>query len=78
MGLCKVGTGLSASMGRRQRHTLDAGPPRSPRDRGSQKRLSRIRLRGNWSIEVILAAIAFLLMLIFLFPRVLEQAIRHH
>jgi Tfp pilus assembly protein PilO len=32
-------------------------------DRGSQKRLNRIRLRGNWSIEVwiFIAILAFML-----------------
>jgi hypothetical protein len=42
--------------------------------RGSHKRLQRITLRGNWSVEVLVAALSILLTLLILIPTLIHRA----
>jgi hypothetical protein len=61
-------------MARRQSGGLITGKPGSPRGyRGSRKRLKRIRFRGNWSTELLLAALTVALTLLVLIPLLLDS-----
>lgn len=47
-------------------------------DRGSKKRVERIRLRGNWSIEFWIFVILMLIMLFVAVPWLIKHPIEHH
>jgi len=50
--------------------TVRLGAVRS--HRGSHKRLRRIKLRENWSVELLVAVLTIALSLLFLIPRLIE------
>ena len=55
------------------------GTPGGDRDhRGSKKRLKRITLRGNWSVEFWVFVLAILIALFVLAPWLVNHPIGHH
>jgi hypothetical protein len=47
-------------------------------DRGSKQRLRRIRMRGNWSLEIWIFVIALVLILLIALPWLASHPPQHH
>jgi hypothetical protein len=67
MSALKLQTGISKRRG--------GGRP--ARNRGSRRRLKRVTLRGNWSIELIVFVIWVLVLLFVLVPRMIQHPHQH-
>jgi hypothetical protein len=65
-------------MARRRRYPFSGGPSRTAIDRGSRKRLRRIKWQGNWTVELCVAAVALILAFLLLLPLAVEHAAHHH
>ena len=65
-------------MARRRRYPFSRGPSRIQVNKGSRSRMRRITLRGNWSVELWVAAVTLILAFALLLPLAVEHAARHY